>query len=171
MPVGSPVCGSRTMTPPGGSGVAAVIPACANAGEFTHRLCRSLLSRATGRSGAAASSSVFVGNVVSRQTLRSQPEPRSQWPGGVLAARWATMVATSSAERVALRAMRWRARAYFTKCTWLSAKAGSNVRPPRSMTCVCGPRRGVMSAARPTARMRLPVTATASARGRAASMV
>ena len=37
-PVGSPVRGSRTMTPFGGSGVSRVIPAAASAREFTQTL-------------------------------------------------------------------------------------------------------------------------------------
>jgi len=37
-PVGSPVFGSRTMVPFGGSAVSLVIPASARAREFTHTL-------------------------------------------------------------------------------------------------------------------------------------
>ena len=40
-PVGSPVFGSRTMVPFGGSGVFFVMPAAASAFELTHTLCSS----------------------------------------------------------------------------------------------------------------------------------
>jgi len=48
---------------------------------------------------------------------------------------------------------------------------GSTLAPPASIRCVPGPASAAISSAPPTARMRPDATATASARGRAGSIV
>src|SRR5581483_1459304 len=57
------------------------------------------------------------------------------------------------------------------KWTWASLKPGMTRLPPASTTCVFGPRHRSISSDDPTSTMRPPMTATASACGRAASPV
>ena len=56
VPIGSFVVGSRSMRPPGGSGVAAVTSAMANAREFAQPEWPSAAMKNAGRSGTTASS-------------------------------------------------------------------------------------------------------------------
>ena len=171
-PVGSPSA-SRSITPPGTSAVAAVIPARRSAALFSQMECRSLLSRATGTSGATASSSARCGRTPSVHVLACQPAPRIQADGrsAWAAARARTISATASAEAAAVTSISVARSASSMKWTWLSVKPGSSSRPVRSITSVRGPRSSARSAAVPTARKRSPRTATASAQGVRASAV
>ena len=57
------------------------------------------------------------------------------------------------------------------QCAWASLKPGTNVRPPRSIIRVFGPRSRSIDASDPTAAISSPRTATACARGCAGSIV
>ena len=85
VPLGSPVAGSRSIRPYGGSGVAFVIPARARAFELTQTECPSVAERYTGRSARTASRSVFDG-FPSGKSVSSQPPPRIQAAEGCAAA-------------------------------------------------------------------------------------
>ncbi len=85
VPVGSPVSGSRSMRPFGGSGVSRVIFARARARELTHAECPSAAHSIAGRSGTIRSSSSFDG-FPSGNSGSCQPAPRIQARSGWAAA-------------------------------------------------------------------------------------
>ena len=129
-PVGTPA-GSRTMRPPGGSGVDAVTPAASSAAELHHTRWPSLLHSTTGGCGTTGSRSARVGSP-SGHRLASQPLPTTHRPGAAArAALWtrstaSRFVAAPSSDTPA--ACRPRA----NRCTWASQKAGRTTAPPRS---------------------------------------
>ena len=94
----APLAGSRTITPPTGSGVSSAIPARSSAFELT---VTTWPPRGTiaGLSGAASSSSQRVGMRPSASRLSCQPEvPTIHSPSGVAAARSAIRACTSATE-------------------------------------------------------------------------
>ena len=171
MPVGAPVA-SRSITPPAGSGLAAVMPAAARAAEFTQKLCCETSFRTTGCAGATWSS-ISAGRrpKVARSNGRQGP-PTIQAPGAVAAARAATPSSTAckGAPRPGNTSNKSR-QAPHSPCVWLSISPGQTVRPCSGTTRVPGPASAATSAARPTARSRPPAMASASARGWAGSSV
>ncbi len=72
----------RTMRPPGGSGVAAPIPAASRALLLTQTAWPSTRSATAGRSDTAASRSLASGNFWPAQRFWSQPRPCAQAPAG-----------------------------------------------------------------------------------------
>ena len=172
MPVGRPDA-SRRISPPGGFPVADVMPASSSARLFTQVAWRLLSSRATGCPGVTASRSAAVGKDGSGQRFLFHPPPWIQRPGGVRRASAATRAIASFLVGTLSRST-WPwcvAILYQPKWTCASMRPGMTVRLCRSMACP--PRRsmGRNSASSPTARMRLPATATAWALGLSASMV
>ena len=94
-PVGAPL-GSRSISPPAGSGVASVTPAIRIAIEFTQTLCPSNDLQKTGLPGTALSSIAAVGKSSEGQVLFRQPLATIHSPSPVPAARSATRAAHSS---------------------------------------------------------------------------
>jgi hypothetical protein len=100
-----------------------------------------------------------------------QPRPRIQAPGFAVRAAPATWATISSQLRAVVRSSCMRASPRPRKWPWPSMKPGTARRPLRSITSVRGPTKAAISPSLPTAVMRSPVIATASAMGRAASTV
>jgi hypothetical protein len=166
-PVASPVAGSRMISPPGGLGVAASMPASASAASLAQRLwCESSRS-ITGRPPAASSSARRAAGVSSGSRSLPQMPPTIHSPGAFLAA----AARTRSSGRMGGKQVSYSsARPAKTKWLCTSIRPGITMRPCRSTSRAPG------TAARACARLptasRCPSrTAKASAQGRLGSIV
>ncbi len=159
MPVGSPRA-SRTMRPPGGSGVARVIPAISRARRFTHSAWPSTRSRYTGFS-IVASRSREVGNSGVVQSFWSHPRPWSHSPRGRPNWYARTRSTTSATDRVPPRSTSSSFRPRFDRWPCASTSPGVSVQPVASMTRVGDPIQRATPSSSPTNTMRSPRTATA----------
>src|SRR6202167_96956 len=163
-PVGSPAT-SRTMVPPGGSGVSRVMPASCNACELGSAMWPSSRLTKTGWPALTASISRGVGRRTGVQSSWSHPPPVIQRPGGSLAANSAMRRRNSSSDFASRNCTPAKLSPPLTKCTCASLKPGSTSLPPTSSTSVPAPIHLRISPLGPTATMRFPRQATASARG------
>ncbi len=93
VPEGSPVAGSRSMRPFGGSGVSRVTPAIASAFEFAHAEWPSAAQISAGRSGTTRSSASLCGFAFGK-TKSCQPVPRTHGRVGFFAAQSRTASST-----------------------------------------------------------------------------
>ena len=149
-PDGSPVTGSRSMRPYGGSGVAFVTPASASAFELTQTECPSVAERKTGRSGhdaieqrlrriACREQRQLPAAAADPLRLRDAP-PRTRGP--------------PRGPPPASRGRSGRTRCASTPpeigCTCESWKAGRSILPARSTTRVFGPVHAAAPASVPT---------------------
>ena len=169
-PVGSPFA-SFTTTPPGGSGVAAVTPP-----SFSARLLQTIMwpswrDRHVGWSPVAGSSRAFVGRAGGVHCFSSHAPSVSHSPGGRVFAYAATIRVKSAPSFVLRRSMACRSKPPMDMCVCASMNPGTTRRHLASMTTVLGPRIGLISSFEPTATIRPPLTARASASGRAGSPV
>ncbi len=170
VPDGAPVV-SRSITPPAGSGVAGVIPASSSARAVAPRrvaVPRLSSDRAVGderieelpRSASGRRSRPSTSRR-RRSTRRAECEPRTR-----RSPPHAPPASSSRRGRTARAAIppcaKWR---------WASWKPGRTVRPSSSITSIAGPISSRISRSEPTATIRPPATATASARGWAGSTV
>ncbi len=171
MPVGSPVAGSMTISPPGGTGVARVTPASFRAALLARIMWPSRRLTQTGLSGVTASIQSRRGSSTGSNCWWSQSPFRIQRPGPSSRALAAMRAAKSSRLFASRRAMLFRAKPPARKWVWLSMKPGRTSAPPRSTSFVPSPTSLRTSAVVPAAKIFSPRTATASAHGRAASPV
>ena len=163
-PVGLPAA-SRTITPPGGSGVAAVTPASFNATEFATAMCPSNRFTKTGVAGDTASMSWLVGSAGGFHSWSSQSPPSTHSPAGVFCTRSPISLANSCGDGAWRKSTLSSCRPPPMKCTCESLNPGRTRAPPASRTLVAGPRHAARSAVVPTAATRPPTMATASASG------
>ena len=165
MPVGRCVRGSRSICPPGGSGVWAVTPAASSAAELARATCPSSRGMSTGFRGVTGSMSCRLGRRRLGQASWSQRQPVIHSPGGRPSA-YRRMASTNSrSSRLRRRSRPSWPNPPCRKCTCTSLKPGTTRRPEASMTRVPRPTSGRMSASAPTATIRSPITAIARAAG------
>ena len=170
IPVGSPFA-SRTIRPPAGSGVFEVMPAMRRATELASPMCSSYRSTNTGVAGVTASMSARVGSGAPGHRCSSQLPPSIHSPWAVRFARSPIRLANSAGVAASFRSTASSCAPPVIRWMWASSKPGMRNRPLASITRVAGPRRRSTSARLPTARIRSPAIATASASGRSASTV
>jgi hypothetical protein len=159
MPVGSPVPGSRTIRPPGGSAVAAVIPQRRRAAVFNQAAWRSWLSRSAGRPGTTRSSASRVGKPPQRLASHPCPSTQPSPPAAAMRASAASSVGASSSRirrRASAQAVRW---------TCASVSPGVTVAPWSRSSRAPGEASGRTSASVPSAATRPSRTSSASAVG------
>src|SRR5713101_6420044 len=121
----------------------------------------------TGVSGATALISSSVGNRFSSNWCSVKPPTtRTHWGGGVTAiCRFSISIASASERTPSQRSSMLKLSPARMMCRWLSIKPGRTRRPPRSITRVAGPARGMTSASVPTRRNLPSRIATAVALG------
>jgi hypothetical protein len=124
------------MLPPGGSGVAAVMPASPSAAELATARCPPRRAT-TGWLGLAASTSVRVGRRPSARFDSCQAiEVCTHWPAAAAAAARPTAAANSATLRACSTGTSPRFLAASNRCSCASANAGSTVRAGSSTTLV-----------------------------------
>ena len=138
MPVGSPLDGSRKISPPQGSGVAASIPAARRAALLARPICRSLRLTNTGLLALSSSIHCLRGSGASGQVSWSQPPPVTHSPGFAWRSRSAIRPTNSAGPLAPRRLTDCSEKPPAMKWVWASMNPGSTVFPPRSLTAVCG---------------------------------
>src|SRR5215831_1699151 len=169
-PVGLPWA-SRTIWPPAGSAVLAVMPARRKVTELARDSCPSYRFTQTGVSGVTGSISSLVGRFGGDHFCSSQSPPTIHSPLAVVFTRSPILRANSSGEAASFNCTSERWSPPSTKCTCASLNPGNSSLPCASSTFVWGPCHVSTSVELPTATMRSPSTASASAWGRVLSTV
>ncbi|SIH76090.1 Uncharacterised protein [Mycobacteroides abscessus subsp. abscessus] len=161
---------SRTIRPPGGSGVVASMPIAFSAAVFTHVEWTSLESRTTGMSATASSIIAAVGSPPGTAS-NIQLAPRRYSASGC------SFRACRSRSWICSRLVQSRswtlssAWPNIARCVCASTMPGVTSAPPRSVTSASGPAAATTDSRSPTARTRPASRATASARGECSSPV
>ena len=143
---------SRTIAPPGGSGVAAVMPASSSARPLASAMCMSSRPTNTGVRGVRGSIQSRRGNAPPHRSW-SQPPPSTHASGRSVAR--AAISRVNSAGVAASRSdTRESPRPPARKCVWLSMNPGTTRRPASATRTVRRPARRSISASDPTATTR-----------------
>ena len=138
-------------------------PATATPRNLPRPCARRSASRTRDCPASVASMSCFVGMFGGVHLVSSQFPPRIHSPFGVTFARSPISRANSCALLASFSCTLSSCIPPETKCTCASLNPGKTSFPPASITCVRGPRQPSISEAEPTATIRSPRTATASA--------
>jgi hypothetical protein len=164
-PVGEP-SRSRSITPRGGSGVAAVTLAARSAALLASDWCPSRSAISTGCVGNAASRYRLCGALPGKSD-GVHPRPVIHAVGGRVAAHALRRRTISAGAPASTRS----ARACVGRCQWLSLNPGTTRRPRSGTTRVAGPTSVRMALSDPTATTRPSRTASAWASGAPGSPV
>jgi len=165
MPVGSPLTGSLTISPPGGETVSFPILASFKARLLTRTMCPSKRLTQTGLSGLTGSIHSFRGSSGGWNCSWSQSPLSIQLPAGSSAALAAIRLTNSSRLRQSRSLMDCRAKPPVKKWVWASMKPGRTKAPFRSITFDWGPINFFISESWPVAIILLWLIARAETSG------